>query len=331
LDNIKQKLSYLILGQQEGQERIEILEHLKQDPYSINQLAKELDLDHTTVKHNIETLLEYELVRSSENGSCKLYSLSPSLKENYDMLKGMKKKLELVFRSPKLFERVVQQTHEGIIILDENKRIVFINKIAEKMIGHQTKYLLGKNLSYFIEADIDQSLESVSTTGEPVKQSIRIETKPSETKTLMVTLDHFHFEDKENENFFLLMKDISKKTEKEGILDAVTAHSDIVMAYLDTDFNLLYVNSAYAKMTAKPPEDLIGENHFRLFPSDKNKKMFKKIVKEGKMISIKGDHPLRSSDSGQESARWILTPVKDNEDDIRGLLLTFSPDISDLT
>ncbi|MFP4001102.1 MAG: PAS domain S-box protein, partial [Thermoplasmata archaeon] len=255
MSKIKQELSYLILGQQGGENRIKILDHLKDRSYNTNQLANTLDLNYRTVKHHLDILMDHDLIEKSGGGYGDVFFISPRLEDNYDLLEEMKRKHETISKSPEIYEKVVEQTHDGLILLDEDKDIIFLNKSAEDITGFIDKDLMGKNIEKLLETGIHQNLEQkVLTKDEFVEEMIEIETKSGEHKTVVITMDCFYFNGKENKGFSLLMKDITTEKTQREILDALMAHSEVMMAYLDPSFDLLYANSAYAEKTDYSPE-----------------------------------------------------------------------------
>jgi DNA-binding transcriptional ArsR family regulator len=54
--NVKRLLWYLFAGSKGGDNRIKIIDLLKERPYNINQLAEALDLDYKAIKHHITVL-----------------------------------------------------------------------------------------------------------------------------------------------------------------------------------------------------------------------------------------------------------------------------------
>jgi len=147
---LKQELSYLMLGQQGGENRIKILEYLRERSCNLNQLANVLGLNYRTVKHHVELLLDYGLIESTGQGYGKVYFLSPMLEDNYEMLEDIERKLHTVFRSPMIYRKVVENTHEGIMILNEDKDIIFVNKSAQDITGYDSEELRGCNVERVI-------------------------------------------------------------------------------------------------------------------------------------------------------------------------------------
>ncbi|MFO7792589.1 MAG: PAS domain S-box protein [Candidatus Saliniplasma sp.] len=319
---MKRELSYLILGQQGGENRIKILEKLKERSYNLNQLAKELDLNYRTIKHHVDILLEYDLIVSSGDGYGKVYFLSEKLEENYEILQDMKSKLHTVFKSPKLYKKIVQQTRDGIIILDENTDIIFLNNSAEKITGYKDEELLGNNIEKLLEFDSKDSLEQLLTKGEFFEKKAEIISKSGEIKNLVFSLHSFCFNGEKNKGFSLLMKDITKETKQRDVLDALMDHSEVMMAYLNTDFDLLYVNFAYAKYTDHSPKELIGKNHFDLFPNGENKKIFNKVLENEEPVSVKDQQLIHMDGSDQKGIHWSLEPIKNDGDKVKGLILS---------
>ena len=331
MTNLKQELSYLILGQQGGENRIKILKHLKERSYNMNQLANTLDLNYRTVKHHIEKLLDHDLIERSGEGYGDVYFLSPRLEENFYVLEEMEEKLETVSRSSELYEKVVEQTHDGLILLDEHKDIIFINKRSEEITRYEEEDLLGVNIEKLLEPRIHQNLEKeILEKEEFVEKMMDIETNDGEIKTIRITMDYFCISENDHDynGYSLLINDVTKEKTQRKILDALMSHSEVMMAYLDLDFNLVYANSAYAEKTDHPPEELVGKNHFELFPNGENKKLFKKVIEEGDPVSVKDRDLMQPENSDQQGLYWSLEPAKDDEGDVEGLVLS-SYEISD--
>ncbi|MFW6064881.1 MAG: PAS domain-containing protein [Candidatus Natronoplasma sp.] len=323
MSELKQDLSYLILGQQGGENRIKILDHLKDRSYNINQLANTLDLNYRTIKHHIDILIDHDLITSSGEGYGDVYFISQKLEENYDLLQEMKRKHETISKSPEVYEKVIEQIHDGLILLDENKDIIFLNKIAEDITGYIDKELMGSSIEKLLESDIHQDLEQkVLTEDEFVEKMIEIETNSGEHKTINITMDYFHFDGEEHKGYSLLMKDITTEKTQREILNALMSHSEVMMAYLDLNFDLVYVNAAYAENTDHSPEELVGKNHFDLFPNGENKKLFEEVIEQGEKRSIKNRDLLQPNGSDQEGIYWALEPIKDEEEKVKGLVLS---------
>ncbi len=324
MTDLKQELSYLILGQQGGDNRIKILELLNERSYNINQLANELDLNYRTVKHHIEVLSNYDLITSSGEGYGNVYFLSPKLEKNFKWVEEMKKKLQTVSKSPKLYQDLVEQTHEGIIILDENKEVIFVNESAEKIIGYDKEELLGGSIDFLVVFDIYENLNSVLKENEFIEKETQIITKSGEMKNVILIMDSFRFKGGEFQGFSLLFRDVTEEKKQREILDALMEHSRAMMVYLDPDFNIVYVNSAYAERTDYRTEELVGKNHFDLFPNEENEEIFREVRDSGESVSFTDKSFSHPSDPEGEISywNWTLEPVKDADDEVRGLVLS---------
>ncbi|MGC9468650.1 MAG: PAS domain S-box protein [Anaerolineae bacterium] len=105
------------------------------------------------------------------------------------------------------------------------------------------------------------------------------------------------------------------------ILDAIMENTQTHLAYLDTDFNFVKVNVAYAQGAGKTVEELIGRNHFELFPNAKNQAVFERVRDTGKPVSFEAKpfvYPERP-ELGVTYWDWTLVPVKDEDGNVIGL------------
>ncbi len=99
---------------------------------------------------------------------------------------------------------------------------------------------------------------------------------------------------------------------------------NIHLAYLDRDFNFVRVNQTYARSCGCRPEEMIGKNHFVLFPNEENEALFRKVVETGEPIEH-NDRPFEYPDQPERGTTywdWTLEPVKDNGGEVTGLVLS---------
>lgn len=121
-------------------------------------------------------------------------------------------------------------------------------------------------------------------------------------------------------------KKVSELKNELWSLEAIVENSDIQIAYLDPEFNFIKVNSLYAKGCGYRKEDLIGHNHFELFPNSENKRIFEGVRDSGHPIEFRAK-PFEYSDQPQRGITywdWTLKPVKTDDGNTRGLLLSLN-------
>jgi PAS domain S-box-containing protein len=96
------------------------------------------------------------------------------------------------------------------------------------------------------------------------------------------------------------------------------------LVFLDKDFNFVRVNEAYAKTCGYTPEEMIGKNHFALYPHDENEAIFKRVRDTGMQTEFHNkpfvfpDQPKR----GVTYWDWMLKPVKNEVGEVEGLVFS---------
>lgn len=106
-------------------------------------------------------------------------------------------------------------------------------------------------------------------------------------------------------------------------LEALLATGHNHIAYLDTSFNYLRANSSYGQRVGFSPGELLGRNHFELFPHPGNEAIFRQVVTTG-MPYVAETLPLLHQfgpERGVPCRNWSLHPVKDGAGRVMELLL----------
>ncbi len=104
-------------------------------------------------------------------------------------------------------------------------------------------------------------------------------------------------------------------------LEAVFGSIQVMMVVMDAQFDYLRVNAAFAAAFDKRPEELVGQNHFNLFPNDAGLPYFQRAVETGLPQSTSAkpfSHPERGT------TYWDCTVValKGTHDSKEGFVLT---------
>ena len=97
-----------------------------------------------------------------------------------------------------------------------------------------------------------------------------------------------------------------------------------LLVYLDREFNFVRVNKAYASRCGYRPEEMIGKNHFVLYPHAENEAIFIKVRDTGEAFEIH-DKPFifpNHPELGVTYWDWTLTPVKDSNGQVEGLVFS---------
>jgi PAS domain S-box-containing protein len=220
---IKHRLSHLILGQKGGQNRIQIIELLRERPYNLNQLAEILELNYRTIKHHIDVLLKNELVSTSRTGGYgEVYFLTPEMEGNLELFEDINKKFNISKKlkdftsSPKFFQKVMEQTNDAVIIINTEGQVFFWNKSAEAMFGCKKEEVLGDEAQIFHDTETQTKLLGKAEKG---KKVIDIETvgmcRPDNKIDISVTVDAVKDENKNIIGYSIMARDISERKKAE--------------------------------------------------------------------------------------------------------------------
>ena len=77
-------LWYLLASSRGGPTRVRIVRALDERPRNANQLATELDLDYTTVRHHLDVLQDNNVVRRTDDEYAAAYLFTDRVRVHWD-------------------------------------------------------------------------------------------------------------------------------------------------------------------------------------------------------------------------------------------------------
>jgi DNA-binding transcriptional ArsR family regulator len=92
--NARRLLWYLFAGSKGGDNRIRIIDLLRERPYNINQLAEALGLDYKAIRHHIMVLEKSNLVSKMGQKYGVLYFISNYLEANIESFNEIRSKIQ---------------------------------------------------------------------------------------------------------------------------------------------------------------------------------------------------------------------------------------------
>ncbi|HJS68934.1 MAG TPA: winged helix-turn-helix domain-containing protein [Nitrososphaera sp.] len=92
--NAKRLLWYLFAGSRGGENRIRIIDLLKERPYNMNQLAEAMGVDYKAVQHHIGVLEKNNMVTRTGEKYGVLYFISNYLEANIEAFNEVKATIE---------------------------------------------------------------------------------------------------------------------------------------------------------------------------------------------------------------------------------------------
>lgn len=118
---------------------------------------------------------------------------------------------------------------------------------------------------------------------------------------------------------------LARSVEKErDVLKVIMDNTRACLVYLDPQFNFVQVNPAYVAGCGRSEAELLGRNHFDLYPHAENQAIFERVRDAGEAAEFLAkpfdfpDEPWR----GTTYWDWTLSPVKSGDGELQGLVFS---------
>ena len=207
-----------------------------------------------------------------------------------------------------------------------------INSSLTEILGYTKAEFFKKPFLFFVHEDDVQKTSDALSSAAKKSQQLVIENryrcmdrsyKWIEWKILSII---------EENKFIVVGRDITSRKQTREMLEQERDVLQAVMdgarkshlVYLDREFNFIRVNSTYAKTCGYTPEEMIGKNHFELYPHPENEAIFAKVRDTGEIFET-SDKPFVFPDQPERGVTywdWTLTPIKDDTEHVTGLVFS---------
>lgn len=253
-----------------------------------------------------------------------LQTQAEELEEAYEALSESEKRYRLLF----------DQSLDAIILTDprNGEKILSANPAACHMFGWSERELIGKGRDVILDlADpalsilLDERARSGSAKAQLTYRRKDGTTFPGEVSTT------FFVDNNGEPRTVAIIRDITERkwaeealSRERSLLESVMQTTDFMLVFFDPQFNFVWVNPAYAEACKMKPEEMIGKNHFALYPHAENKAIFRKVRDTGEGTFYK-DKPFVYPDQPERGVTywdWSLVPVKDPGGNVTGLVLS---------
>lgn len=228
---------------------------------------------------------------------------------------------------------ILESITDAFFALDHEWRFTYVNAQAERLLLRPRDTLLGKSVwdefpeavgsTFWLEYHRAVS-EPVSVSFEeyypPLRTWFEVHAFPS-TEGLSVYFQDINDRKRAEAERESLLADVARRAAE---LEAVVENTQAQLALLDQDFNFLMVNSAYTRGSGHSKEELLGRNHFELFPNAENQSIFERVRDTGVPYEAieKAFEYLDQPGRGVTYWNWILAPIKDETGTVREMLLS---------
>ncbi len=238
-------------------------------------------------------------------------------------------------RQLRLQTSALQAAASAIVITDREGNISWSNPAFTSLTGYTAAEARGQTLRLVGSGqhppDFFRALWQTILTGHVWEGEIVNRRKDGTVYAEQQTITPVRDEAGQISHFIAIKQDVTERRRLElelvnanSLLEKVFASIDLLVAYLDRDFNYLRVNRAYAAASQQAPEDFVGRNFLDLRPGADIEALFRQAVATGEPHAAY-DQPLALVSAGSAPARywdWSLQPVHDAAGSVQGLVFS---------
>jgi PAS domain S-box-containing protein len=232
---------------------------------------------------------------------------------------------------------IVEGTADPIFLQDRDGRYLHSNRAHLALSGKRIDQVIGRDVFAVFppaRAGAIRASDSAAATlaaGQSATFEEVLGAPDGGERTLLTTKGPLFDQQGRLSGLFGISHDITERQRVEAerrrehaLLSAIANATDVMLVYLDRDFNFLWVNQAYAECCRVAPEQMVGKNHFALYPDAENEAIFR-AVRDGGPPVFQKDKAFAFPDQPERGLTywdWSLSSDRDAHQRVRGLVLS---------
>ena len=239
--------------------------------------------------------------------------------------------------SEAMFRSITENAFDLMALLDTSGRYLYCNDTYTEILGYLPAELMGQSCFELVHPEdrerAKQTFKDALAQGKVTGAlELRLLCRNGQCKQI---LHHARIlnEEANPRRILLNARDVTAQKEAEaqlakahGLLSGVLDHTHMMVALLDSQFNFIWVNPAYAQTCRHEISFFPGKNHFDLYPHTENRAIFQRVVDTGEpffAVAKPFEYP-DQPDRGVTYWDWGLVPAKDQLGQVTGLVLTLA-------
>lgn len=240
-------------------------------------------------------------------------------------------------RSEGRYRLLHESLRDGFVQVTMDGRIIDCNEVYSRMLGYSTEEI---RLLTYIQItperwhDMEAAIVSDQVMPRGYSDIYEKEYRRKDGTVFPVELRTILIRDDEGKPsaMWAIVRDITERKQAEETLlrernvlqSVMNGAKNSHLVYLDRDFNFVRVNETYATTCGYQPEEMIGKNHFDLYPHAENEAIFARVRDTGEPYEVK-DKPFQFPDQPERGITfwdWTLSPVTDDNGKVNGLVFS---------
>ena len=272
--------------------------------------------------------VHFEKPRPSLNRYYEIYAFSPEKKQFIALITDItshKLAEERALKAQKDWEDTFEAVPDLIAIVDIDYQILRVNQALAGRLGVKADNCIGRKCFELIHGSNEPPLICPHKLMLEDGKEHKIEVNEAKLKGDFInSASPIHNKKQEIAGCVHVLRDITERKKAEKTLqvehdllqDIMNGAKNSHLVYLDRNFNFVRVNEAYAQTCGYRPEEMIGKNHFDLYPHEENEAIFSHVRDTGEMVEYH-DKPFEFPDQPERGVTywdWTLTPIKSQND-----------------
>ncbi|MGM0432141.1 MAG: PAS domain S-box protein, partial [Spirochaetota bacterium] len=225
-------------------------------------------------------------------------------------------------------EPLFSHAQDGIVIIDEQHKVISANPKFCSMLGYSLDELLSLHTWDYVVGYSEEDIRNNFNLFDEINTTIESEHRRKDGSTFHVEVSITGVNDTPKPLFLGICRDITRRKQAERellhsqeLMRYIIEHSNSAIAVHDRDLHYIFVSQRYLEEYGVSETDVIGKHHYEVFPDlpEKWRKVHQKALR-GAVIRQEDD-PYPKADGSVEWTSWECRPWYESDGSIGGIIV----------